>query len=717
MNPIYRFQLTTAEDPHQVYPIYKEDLAIDYALETGEQFYRGKLSGKLTFQGADYQYIQDKAFDTQFDLTIFISRNNGASWSRYWVGYFWKTDCVIDEDAKTIVVTPTVNDDYAAVLAGMDKEFDLLTLAPTIQAVKMKKRPCLQIYIPGMGSVGQIMFGNNTYWETECESKTIGEITAMHFGSVNDQYPIQLGFYNTYPPTEEIQLFSTTPVSSSANINYGTFTLKITQNDIPGGGVDYTILLTRISDGAQWKADEEAIYAVATLEAVPDTGADYQYVDYISLQSVNVFGRIILDNENISGAFDIDADDMVANNRNYHYCIPFPSTNNDLVVLSGNKTTTPTPYGLYQPGIYYDVPNTSGHWVPIARNAWAQYSIWLNMDEFATLSTWDTTYSKDFTLKDAFPIWSVISVLLGQIAPGITHSDTTTYSVFLYGTNPISGIYQRLFITPKSNVITSGYDVPAQKAPITLKQVLEMLQKCFCCYWFIDSQKRFRIEHIKYFNLGGRYTGTPNVGINLLNRTVSRNGKSWAFARNQYEFDKPEMAARYQFGWMDDVTKPFAGYPIDIISKYVNPDNIEQIQVANFSSDVDYILLNPSAISEDGFVLLSATYTGGQYVLPIITMTIDGASNKLQNGNVSFAYLELVYYGYDMPAKLYRFDNIQYTAQGIKKLKKQTINFPVLTEPNFNNLIKTGLGNGKVQKMSVNLSSRNANTTLMYDTE
>ena len=298
MNPIYKFELSAGADTRQAFPIYKDDLAIDYTMETGEQFYRGKLSGKLTFQKDDYLFIFNKAFDTQFDIVIYISHNHGATWKKYWTGYFWKTDCAIDEDSKTVVVTPVVNDNYSAVLAGLDKEFDLMTLAPTIREIQMKKRPCLQIYIPGMGSVGQIMFGNNTYWETECEPQTGAQVTGMHFGSISDQYPIQLGFYNTYPVAEEIQLFSTTPVSSSVNINYGTFTLTIR------GGVYHNILLTRNKDGAQWEADDVLNYGMATLEAVPGTGADYQYVDYTTLQSLNVFGRIITDNDSISGIYE-----------------------------------------------------------------------------------------------------------------------------------------------------------------------------------------------------------------------------------------------------------------------------------------------------------------------------------------------------------------------------------------------------------------------------
>jgi hypothetical protein len=329
-------------------------------------------------------------------------------------------------------------------------------------------------------------------------------------------------------------------------------------------------------------------------------------------------------------------------------------------------------------------------------------------------------WRKEYTLKDAFPISSVISVLLGQIAPSITHDGTTDYSSFLYAANnPISNIAQTLFITPKSNVINSGYDQPAQKAPITLKQVLNMLRDCFRCYWFIDDDNRFRIEHISYFMNGGAYPGTPNypvVGMDLTALKVTRNGKPWSYARNQYQFDKPDMAARYQFGWMDDVTELFDGFPIDIVSKYVNPENIENINIAQFTSDIDYILLNPENISQDGFVLLAAVLNSGNYKLPYMNFVIDSTDHILQNPYVAFIFLQ-GYYAYDMPATNYRINGVDMVAIGRKKLKTQTIKFPVLTEPNMTELVKTGLGNGIIQKMSVNLSSRNANTTLKYDTE
>ena len=94
----------------------------------------------------------------------------------------------------------------------------------------------------------------------------------------------------------------------------------------------------------------------------------------------------------------------------------------------------------------------------------------------------------------------------------------------------------------------------------------------------------------------------------------------------------------------------------------------------------------------------------------------DNGDHILQNAYVAFAWLQN-YYAYDMPAYDYEINGEQMTAQGIKRLKTQNVKFPLLTEPNLVNLIKTNIGSGTIQKLSVNLLSRNATATLKHDTE
>ena len=804
MNPIYRFELSqNGANTRAAKPNYNNDLSIEYALEQNEEFYRGKFSGKLTFQQDDYAYIKNAAFDTQFDVVIFISYNAGLTWAQYWKGKFFKTDCEFNDDDQTAIVTPSLNDQYNDVLAGLEKEYNLIDLAPVIQPIKYDKRPMIQVYVPGQSVIGCFLSG--MWWEQECEP--VDDETALeqtYKFAKNRSFRVINILQQGSPEIPDVFVGEDTDTEFTS----GNYKIKF----ISGQGVTQWQIIRVSDDTVLWLVNAIAtIPGELTLDPVSGSGATGQVKIYIN-EAVPVYARYVTDVESASGvtAYSIPDNDIVANNRNYHYILGyyFPST----ITVSTRLTADPTKWGIYQPGQYYQQPYIlgGGEFYPIARAAWGRVSLWFSFYVFDWLI--EEQWRKEYTLKDAFPIFSVISVLLGQISPTITHDGTTAYSAFLYAeNNPISNISQTLFITPKSNIINSGYDQPAQKAPITLRQVLNMLRDCFRCYWFIDGQNRFRIEHISWFMRGGSYTGTPVVGIDLTKEIVTRNGKPWSYARNQYQFDKPDMAARYQFGWMDDVTELFDGFPIDIISKYVNPDNIENIDVAQFTSDIDYILLNPTKISNDGFVLLGATtppktnlvtsvtnnrallvtgatailsgycvsdyipvngrniranasipfesslyakqcvyginnelirtsnsndyvYQPGDYYvrftfdlgdalayafyykLPYVNFVIDNTNHLLQNAYMSFIFLQR-YYAYDMPALNYRINGENMIAAGIKKLKTQTIKFPVLTEPNMTELVKTRLGNGTIQKMSVNLSSRNANVTLKYDTE
>lgn len=721
MNPIYKFVLSAGADSQQAYPIFKDDLAIDYALEQSQQFYRGKLAGQLTFDGSDYVFIRSRAFDTQFNIVIHISYNGGQTWAVYWSGQFWKTDCKFNEDDQTAIVTPNVNDRYNDVLAGLEKEYNLIDLAPVIQPVKIDKRPMIQVYVPGQEVIGCFLSG--MWWEQECEAVSDeSQLQSVYHFWKNKAERIVNVTQQGSPVIPDLYHGLAYNINTTGRATYTNGAYRFVRNYIAqsGGSVE-KFYIERVSDGQkmwwyQFVNQSPRTYPLQlTLSPMDGSGATGNVQIYI--HDIPVYARYVTDVVTALGitTYPIPEEDIVENNRNYTRVLgyDFPDT----IAFSDALTATPTKWGIYQPGQYYQPPTTliqTREWFPIARAAWERISVWFTFTAFDWVV--EESWRKEYTLKDAYPLWSVISVLLGQIAPGITHDGTAAYSQFLYDSNPISYIEQKLFITPKSNLITSGYDQPAQKAIITLKTITNMLRDCFRCYWFIDDQNRFRIEHISYFMRGGTYTGNPVVGIDVTAEYVLRSGKTWAFARNQYQFDKPEMASRYQFGWMDDVTELFNGYPIDIISKYVNPDNIEEIDVSNFTSDVDYILLNPGDISKDGFVLLAASFVSGQYKLAYVDFTYNYTHHILQNAWVSFMYLQR-YYMFDMPSRNVQINGVEQFVRGIKKLKTQTLKFPVWTEPNMMNLVKTELGDGVIQKMSVNLSSRNADTTLKYDTE
>lgn len=819
MNPIYKFTLAVGSGTaSQAYPLYGGDLAKVFEREGNQMFYRAKLNGSLSFVGPDFTTINTAAFDAKFSLKIYSSYDGGSTWSEYWRGKFYKTDCEFDEDSKSISVTPNADDDYEAVLAGLDKEYNLIDLAPACTPIKMDKRPMVQVYIPGDSVVACFLGG--MWWEQECNE--VDEYETYQVGGVDYntlQYKYQFAlnkFYTriTYIGTPSPALPSVLEGANAANndgskyFDFTTGGYRIIRQQLANSWDG--IYITEVSSGTLlWSNNTVAreyhgTYDV-TLQAVNTASGNIT----LHIETIPLYARCVCDVDSIRGnaTFPIPEDDMCWDSRNYKRIIgySFPDT----MSFNTNLSSTPTKWGIYQPGSYYIEPSTAKEFYPVCRNSWGAISAWYSFPADPTLvQLFEQSARAELVLKDAYPLWSVISVLLGEVAPGITHDKTTTYSQFLYGSeNPISHVSQTLVISPKSNLVKAGYDQPAQKAPITLGRVLAMLRDCFRCYWYIEDGK-LKIEHVLFFRKGGSYTDDQGYDIDLTSQVVTRNGKHLSYATNKFTFDKPDMAARYQFSWMDDVTELFEGLPIDIVSNYVNPDNTQEVSVDNFTSDADYILLNPETISLDGFVLFAAVEQSAELVesttqnrallvtgdtavvsgyqvsnkilvngqgitstaeapsgsiyatylvydandnlirfgssanyeyqpgdhsvrftfystanahystlmLPYVNFVRNYTDHYLQNAYVAFIALQ-TYYKYDMPAKNYKIDGTTYTALGVKRLKHQTLNFPAPTDPNLLKLVKTSLGEGEIQKISINLSSRNAKVDLMYDTE
>lgn len=712
-----------------VHPIYKDDLSKEYELETNQRFYRAKLSGKITFVRDDYDYINRQSFDNEFLYCIEKSDDGGRTWSQYFQGKFMKTDCTFTDYDRKVVVQPDTIDDYNDVLAGLEKEYNLITLAPTIQRITINKRPLIQIYVPGDSVVSCFLGGTN--WEQDANATTdqnalvqtyhfalcniLKEIRVTANGTPSDIAGLYTGRMTTDPSTDT---FSGNLFQANNNLYY----IHMAQQKINGTpfGVATVDIRRRSDDAVLFVYVKATTSPFDTLEFdfVPANGSSATGTMHADMKSYNIYARYLCDVERINdlNTYPLPADDIVDNNRNYSHAIGY---NVDVAFISNKFSDTPTEWGLADNGKYFAPPYSIYRqtFYPIARSTWRYASLWFGF----YLMDWrlEEKARKEYTLRDAFTVASCISVLLNQIAPGITHEATAKYSQFLYGgNNPISGLNFRLLVSQKTNIINGEYQQPAQKAPTTLQQFTNMLRDCFQCYWFIEDG-RFKIEHVQYFRNGGSYSGEVVLSHDLTKELNSRNGKPWAFNTSEYSFDKVDLPERYQFKWMDDVTAAFEGLPIQVISKYVTPGKIEDVNVSNFTSDIDMMLLNPGNMSSDGFALFAAVppTSGSQWTLPFTRQTVNGVEYILQNGYLAFINLQSTYWLYDLPARRVSINGSETDAYGIERKKKQTLIFPANDDPNPMQLIKTYIGNGQVDKLSVNLCGRNIKATLRYDTE
>lgn len=826
----------------QAAPTYKDDLAKDYEQETNQRFYRAKLSGKLSFIGDDYDYIMSKAFETQYSLLIERSDDWGAHWVKEFGGKFFRTDCTINVDNKKITVQPDPVDEYNDTLAGIENEYNLIPLAPEIERILMRKRPLIQVYIPGDSIVSCFLGGN--YWEQDANATTDRNalVNTYYFALANMLKEMKVTANGT--PTAINGTYAGRMAVTSGNNYTGTlypdtqtgYRITVAMQYEPPFFSRVVCNIIRNSDDAVMFTYQAAIGGntwdnlTFTMNANASSGATGTAT--VEMATYNIYARYLLDVDTIENGnrtlntYPLPTDDIVDYNRNYRRAIGYAI---DIAYISNNFSTAPTEWGRRDDGTYFEPPYSiyGQKYYPIARSTWRYTSIWF---AFHYGDSWiEKTGRKTYWLRDAYPIASVISVLLKQFAPDITHEATAEYSQFLYGdTNPISGQKFWLYLTQKSNILVGDYQQPAQKAPTTLTQIMNMLRDVYKCYWYIEDGK-FKIEHVQFFRNGGRYTGSPIVGTDTTAIKVIRNGKPWSFATSEYSFDKVDMPQRFQFKWMDDVTTAFEGEAIDVQSKYVTPGKIEEINISNFTSDVDMMMLNPGNMSSDGFGLFAAvvanaldgddsgyypgfggstaadgglstpTYkvrpeltgnvgyakgviyanTAGQYrvvfynsegtvisrhairnfnagtttidypfnipatatafgyesisgaftaytygievpavhELPFTTLEVNGVEYSLQNGLLAFIFLQPQYWLYDMPARSLRVNGSSASAYSIERKKKQTLSFPMLTDPNPVQLIKTEIGSGQIDKMSINLCSRMSKTTVKYDTE
>ena len=726
MLPKYRFYINAAGEAQRLSnPIWKDDLAVEWKMESQQMFYRSELSGNLDFLRGDYDYIMAKTFGTVFYVEIQIS-DNGASWSSYWKGKFTITDCKVSVSNKTISVKPKVDDKYTKILDGLDKEFDLIKLAPEINRIRLNRRPAMQIF-DGASETITTVFGNLSF-ETDVTIPSDGVQTFIrdhcHFEVLDNI--IELQFYDVVSPF--------TPYFAEPFSGEITGDGSILTNTTDQYFIEYydalfregLAIYSRSQPGViRWKyeqdkSDEGAAIFPSDLHFEPQTTGDPSLDAHCYDHSL--YSRVICNKASANGGdtYKIPSDDIVDYNRNYTRCYPYDAS--DLLFSSSRKSVDPTEWGLDDNGQYYLPPNDTDLFIPVGRNMWGTNSVWLKKTNDYLAIEEDATYP--FYLNDSYPLHSCIQVLLNEIDPTIHFSNTSAYSDFLYsGSDALQGRNNGLWLTPKSNITNGEYQTPAQKAPITLQDIFSMLKNTYRCYWFlgtVNNQTALRIEHVQYFMNGGTYTPplVPTAAINLTTMTNRRNGKKWDYDTDTYEFEKLEMPERYQFAWMDEnVTDFFKGQPIVMVSDFVELGKVEEVNVANFTSDVDIMQLNPSAISQDGFALLNALPSGTDLYVPIVTFPYGGYSYRAQNAYLSFHMLQFAYWPYNMPAKHIRIEGDNVTAK-VSRNKKQTVNIPLgISDPDMYGLVLTSLGYGQIQQMSIRLTSRMAKTQLRYDTE
>ena len=720
--PKYKFYISkNGGDKVEVNPHYKE-LNKKYAKESGQEFFRISLDGKIKLFGNDYEIVHNSSLEDHMIFTIDKYNRTSGKWVEYYKGEFNKTDCKLDYEKKSCELKTTALDEYNDVVNKYENTYDLIKLAPAISRINLYKRSLMQVYVRGSNSISNFFGG--IYWESDVNEAIDNHKYYFSYIKAGNEFYIR----NASISDVNGVYAGTNGYWSKWNPGYTCKMELVDESSTP-----YRVRLYRNSDNL-------LLYQSEKKWDVSDPDNKYILRNDVKMVNVNnpddtfiiespfvyhIYRRLLCDvdsvedSEGIKNTYDLPSDDFVTDNRNYKKCIGLTG---GMFFCTSRAVDKPTRYGLNDYGQYFTnefIPSNAGigRPLPISRNSWANASLWYVYDSYYSL--FEQRLRKQYTLRDSYSIAAAIKALLKEIDPTLQHEATAEYSRFLYDTTvPMSMARFYVHITQKTNILKGEYDQPAQKAEVSLEDVMKMLRDCFRCYWYIEDNK-FKIEHISFFMRGGSYSYNTNIQLDFTKLVDQFNKKLSSYFQSEVEYDKTDLNQRYEFGWMDDVTDLFGGVTIDVKSNYVQKDKTEEINISQFSSDVDYMLFNPSNFSDDGFALLCPIKNGSSLELPIIeTQLIDENGDTynavIQNFYAAWAYL-VRFYMYDMPASNLDCNVLgDLYANGIKMCMKHTIEFPIEEDLNELELIKTTIGNGKIDEISVNVNTRHAKVRLLY---
>ena len=715
----------TQEDVH---PVFGDDIKINISREENQIFKREKIEGTFKFVGNEFDLIYQCSIFTKFALEIYREDVFVGS------AGFIRTDCEFNLDDKICSVKLTTKDIYEKILNGYDNKYNIVKLAPKRESVTLTKRAILQFYVRGESVVTNVVGG--VHYEQSCKevygAKDLRDI--YHFGGY---LPLSYIYINkvidaTAPSDVFGRYFIDNSTAGGAGIIYINATNSNYRIQLTYLASEWVLILIDSSTNKTLASanvpNVQSGSPAITFTKSGSSGGDYASGIYNS--DGDLYCRVLLPKQ-FDNSYQRSMDgDITDYDSNYPYVSGVSldrfAPKMKMVV---DKSVTPTEWGIDSEGTYFQYPiltasqqENGSSPIPIGQSHWERMSSWLLSDDDVNdlVDDFDAT----FILKDSYPIGSAIAVLLKEIDDNISFEDTQDYSMFLYSgamqelySYDFLGCRNALHITPISNIKKTFYEQAAQRGEISLKQIFDMLRNVYNCYWFIDSEKRLRIEHIVYFKNGNSYTSekpTPSIDV-----TIKKNlptGESWGFAQNTVEYETGKCPARYEFKWGDNCTYPFVGEPIDVKDIYLDASRKESVGIENFLADIDYIVSNPSGVSDDLFAVFEVNKSTKKVDILDVRLNDASPKYKIQNPYLSMIVAERFYYPFDLSGWKASAGQYELDVYKTKGIKKQTLSCPLsLAEMRSIGVIRTELGNGTIDKLEAEINTLYAKNTIYYE--
>jgi len=321
-----------------------------------------------------------------------------------------------------------------------------------------------------------------------------------------------------------------------------------------------------------------------------------------------------------------------------------------------------------------------------------------NRDYFLITSAEDLTSSTNRARQFRDVVWFMLDEY------GISPDFSFKSSFFNNLTNPITGelnelrflhIFQILDLTDTSD--------PATKALYSFNDIEKWI-KLLNCYWYINSDGEFQIEHLKYFNNGLTYGDqTYDIEIPKSDKIIKK------FSYKNKSLPRIESFIVNNVG-MDD----FWGVPMVYASSLANwgDDNIIDYDFDIFT-DMAYVLEHQDSVGKDGFVLVAVELTdNGFYVISDIG-EITGM--VVLNEPLSASGVQENYWKYGRPLDVGFMNNKSTVFDSVEgNFIQDEIITNYCDELDPYKLVKTEYGEGRIETASLTLKDKQLTLSLSY---
>ena len=250
-------------------------------------------------------------------------------------------------------------------------------------------------------------------------------------------------------------------------------------------------------------------------------------------------------------------------------------------------------------------------------------------------------------------------------------------------------------------------------------RISEIMELCANFYNVFPTVKEgyLSLEHYDFHDKGGSYTA-DQISIDAT-QYIAPNGLPWEFGARVVTYEKQDLPERIETKWGFDSSFLFQGWPIEVLSKFVQKGNVKNNTVSRFYTDIDLFHVAPDTISSGAFMLFECEeQPDGSLKVPVGEIEVaPGEVYRVQNPYGAFAYAAQRYLKHGLPAPNVKINKQVTTATTTKRAKIQNIILPDVGDIVPGKLIKTSYGNARVETMQRKIKSGDYQIKLRHKTQ